>query len=432
MKFAKSLLIVLAIFLALVAPALSVAAKADTKELHMTWWGSQTRHDRTIAVIELYEQQNPDIDIVYEFSGWGDYWTLLTTKASGGNLPDIMQQDYAYLHEWQSRDLLMPLDDYFASGVINVSNVSPTVLDSGKVGDEVYGLALGTNSQAVMIDTDLLEQAGLELPSPDWTWVEFEDTCLAIHEALDIWCFGGTLSDEALWKSLFLGHGLWVFNEAGTAIGYEDDQPLIEYLDMILRLMDAGALPTVEEWAEYRDLGPEGNPIVSGKAAMAYHWSNQVVAVNNAAGEGRNFKLWHLPRPEGGQPENYVKPSQFFSITTQAKYPDEAAAFIDFFTNSMEANAILAAERGVPVSSVVRDELAAALSPIEQEAFDFLARVEADSSPVPPADPAGWADIRDNVYGPQFADLVLYGEISPAEGAAYLREEANIILAKNE
>jgi multiple sugar transport system substrate-binding protein len=257
------------------------------------------------------------------------------------------------------------------------------------VGDQVYGLALGTNSQAVMIDTDLLQQAGLELPSPDWTWVEFEETCLAIHEALDIWCFGGTLTDEALWKSLFLGHGLWVFNEAGTAIGYEDDQPLVDYLDMILRLMDAGALPTVEKWAEYRDLGPEGNPIVSGKAAMAYHWSNQVVAVTNAAGEGRNFKLWHLPRPDGGQPENYVKPSQFFSVTTQAKFPDEAAAFIDFFTNSMEANAILAAERGVPVSSVVRDQLASTLSPIEQEAFDFLARVEADSSPVPQPS-GGW------------------------------------------
>lgn len=342
-----------------------------------------------------------------------------------------MQQDYAYLQEWQSRDLLMPLDDYIASGAIDLSSVNPMVIDSGKVDDQVYGVVLGTNSQAVMIDTDLLAQAGVEMPSPNWTWTEFEDSCLAIHEALNIWCFGGTLADEALWKSLFLGYGEWAFNEDGTALGYEDDQPVVDYFNMILRLMDAGAIPTAEEWAEYRDLGPEGNPIVTGKAVMAYHWSNQVSAVSNAAGEGRNFRLWHLPRPEGGQPENYVKPSQFFSVTSQAKHPDEAAAFINFFTNSMEANNILAAERGVPVSSVVRDQLAVTLSPMQQEMFDFLARVEADSSPVPPADPAGWAEIRDNVYGPQFSDPILYGELSPEEGAAYLREETNNILAQN-
>ncbi len=432
MKFAKSLILVTAIVVALVAPALQQTAKADDKiELSITWWGSQTRHDKTIAVIELYEQQNPNIDIVYEFAGWSDYFTLLTTKASGGNLPDIMQQDYAYLQEWQSRDLLMPLDDYIASGAIDLSSVNPMVIDSGKVDDQVYGVVLGTNSQAVMIDTDLLAQAGVEMPSPNWTWTEFEDSCLAIHEALNIWCFGGTLADEALWKSLFLGYGEWAFNEDGTALGYEDDQPVVDYFNMILRLMDAGAIPTAEEWAEYRDLGPEGNPIVTGKAVMAYHWSNQVSAVSNAAGEGRNFRLWHLPRPEGGQPENYVKPSQFFSVTSQAKHPDEAAAFINFFTNSMEANNILAAERGVPVSSVVRDQLAVTLSPMQQEMFDFLARVEADSSPVPPADPAGWAEIRDNVYGPQFSDPILYGELSPEEGAAYLREETNNILAQN-
>lgn len=60
MKFAKSLILVTAIVVALVAPALQQTAKADDKiELSITWWGSQTRHDKTIAVIELYEQQIP-------------------------------------------------------------------------------------------------------------------------------------------------------------------------------------------------------------------------------------------------------------------------------------------------------------------------------------------------------------------------------------
>ncbi len=145
----------------------------------------------------------------------------------------------------------------------------------------------------------------------------------------------------------------------------------------------------------------------------------------------RHFKLWTLPRPVGGQSSNYLKPSMFFSIPASAKHPAEAAMFIDFFTNSLEANDILAAERGVPVAAAVREFLQPKLDPVIQETFDFLARVEMDSSPVPPPDPPGWADIRLNVYGPQFTDPIRYGEMSPEDGVQFFREEANRILAQN-
>ena len=50
-----------------------------------------------------------------------------------------------------------------------------------------------------------------------------------------------------------------------------------------------------------------------------------------------------------------MKPSMFFSISANTKHPKEAGLFIDFFTNSVEANQILLAERGVPISSDVRE-----------------------------------------------------------------------------
>jgi multiple sugar transport system substrate-binding protein len=121
----------------------------------------------------------------------------------------------------------------------------------------------------------------------------------------------------------------------------------------------------------------------------------------------------------------------FFSIPASAEHPEEAAMFIDFFTNSLEANEILAAERGVPVSAPVRDHLLPNLDPVMAETFDFLVRVEADSSPVPPPDPPGYADLRLNVYGPQFVDVVRFGEMSPEDAVAFFREEANRILAQN-
>ena len=133
---------------------------------------------------------------------------------------------------------------------------------------------------------------------------------------------------------------------------------------------------------------------MTGEAAMNYVWSNQIVAIQTAAGEERNFVPYELPRPEGGQSANYVKPSQFWSITSQSEHPKEAAMFIDFFTNSVEANEVLLAERGVPISSEVREALKPLLGKSQLAMFDYLDYVVTDSSPIPPADPVGHADIR--------------------------------------
>src|SRR5581483_9772038 len=206
----KSLKAILLIGLALlmtVLPSLGPAsAQGDKTELHITWWGSQNRHDRTIKVIKQYMDANPNINITYEFANFNDYWTKLNTQATGGNLPCVMQQDYAYVAEWANRGLLMPLDDYFKNKTIDVSKVSPSVLDGGKVKDHYYALSLGSNSQSFIIDADAFKKAGLDMPSAKWTWKEFEDIALKLHEKLGIWAISTGLEDVQLWKSLYLAY----------------------------------------------------------------------------------------------------------------------------------------------------------------------------------------------------------------------------------
>jgi multiple sugar transport system substrate-binding protein len=185
-----------------------------------------------------------------------------------------------------------------------------------------------------------------------------------------------------------------------------------------------------DELAQFTGVGPENDPIVTGKSAMAIYWSNQITAIQNAAGEDRNFVLIHLPRPEGGQPSNYLKPSMFFSITKQGKNPDEAAKFISYFINDVEANKALLAERGVPVSTEVQKALEPLLDKPQKSSFEYVARVEADSSPIRPPDPAGHGDIVANVWFPEVIDPIMFGQITPEEGAANLRTMANEILSK--
>src|ERR1700754_1348459 len=121
MQRQKLRFITISMLVALLLSLTFVASAQDTIELNMTWWGSQSRHDRTIAVIEAYEAANPGIDIIYEFANFTDYWTKVNTQAAGGQLACLMQQDYAYLTEWANRELLLPLNAYYEDCTIYVS-----------------------------------------------------------------------------------------------------------------------------------------------------------------------------------------------------------------------------------------------------------------------------------------------------------------------
>ena len=413
------------------APA--AQASGEKVELRFAWWGSQDRHNRTIKAIELFQQQHPNISITYEFAGFTDYFTKMSTYATGGNLPDLMQQDYATINEWTKNGLLMPLDNFVNDNTINLKDVPKASIDGGRIDGKLIAINLGNNSQSMMLDVDAFQKAGIPLPQPDWTWDDFEKIAMDLHTKLGIAAGGTNLDDIQMWKSLYLGYGQWGFSVDGKSLGYSNDQPFIDYLKMLMRLQDAGAItPQQEEIASYRAGNVEALPIVSGKAAMQYLWSNQLVAAWTAAGENRHFKLNMLPRPkDGGKPENYLKPSQFISITRDSKHPKEAAMFIDFITNNVDANKILLGERGVPISPAIQEAIKPLLTPAQVETQEYVSFVEKNASPLPPPDPAVQTNLANNIYLPQLVDPVLLKQTPPETAVAQYRKDATTLLASS-
>jgi multiple sugar transport system substrate-binding protein len=410
------------------APA---AASGQKVELRFAWWGSQDRHNRTIKAIELFQQMHPNISITYEFAGFTDYFTKMATYATGGNLPDLMQQDYATINQWTSNGLLAPLDDYVNDNTINLKDVPKVSIDGGRINGKLIALNLGNNSQSIMLDVDAFQKAGIPLPPTTWTWDDFEKIATDVHTKLGIYGAGANLgADLQLWKSLYLGYGQWGYSADGKALGYTDDQKFVDYLKMVARLQDAGAAPNQqEEIAQYRASNVEVLPIVKGTGAMQYLWSNQLVAAWTAAGENRHFKLNMLPRPKDGkQAENYPKPSQFISITKDSKHPKEAAMFIDFITNNIDANKILLGERGVPISPKVADAIKPLLTPAQVETQDYLGIVAQQASPLPPPDPVANQKINDNLFLPQLVDPVLLKQTAPEAAMAQFRKDATALL----
>jgi multiple sugar transport system substrate-binding protein len=405
--------------------AAAPAAGSEQVELRIAWWGSQNRHDRTLKVIEMFQQEHPNIKITPEYSNFDDHWTRLTTQAAGGNIPDIMQQDYAKIAEWVSRGQLLALDSFVERGTIKLSNVAEEQLAGGKIDGKLYGVNLGTNALGVLYDPALFQKAGVATPSANWKWSDLQQTASQLHEKLNVYGFESFYNAE-YFKLWLKDHGKWMYNEDGTGLGYDDDQLATQFFQMLVDMQKSGVTPTREFDVGRGTVGIEDSLIVTEQSPMLFVWSNMPAAISAASGN-RELEIALPPQAENGGQGVYLKPSMFFSIAAKSQHPEEAAMFIDYFINNVEANKVLAAERGVPISPEIREALQPSLPAIQQKVFKYISEAEKVAAPINAPDPAGHSKILTDVYNP-IIDRLLYGDLTPAEAAAQFREQATALL----
>ena len=142
---------------------------AQGAPLRLIWWGGQARADRTLAVADAFAAATGSPEPVGEFLAWNDYWTRLATQVAGGNAPDVIQMDYRFIVEYATRNAIAPLDE-FLGGVLNLDDFDADQLEGGKVNGQLYGISLGANSVATLINTTAFEEVGIAPPDMSWSY----------------------------------------------------------------------------------------------------------------------------------------------------------------------------------------------------------------------------------------------------------------------
>ena len=64
--------------------------------LRFCWWGSDTRHEKTLEALAKYEELT-GVHIEGEYSTISSYYEKLVTQLAGGTAPDIIQLDYPWI-----------------------------------------------------------------------------------------------------------------------------------------------------------------------------------------------------------------------------------------------------------------------------------------------------------------------------------------------
>ena len=411
------------------------AASGDEQiNLRMAWWGSQDRHDKTIAAIELYESLNPNVKIEYEYYSFDDYFTKLKTLVASDQVWDVFQMGGNFP---MYIDKICPLDDYIASGVVDTSGITDANLKiTQDTEGHQLGLSNGLNSYGIAYDPAMFAEAGVAEPTDDWTWDDYANAANAIHDKLGIYGCSSMLTSEfiagcSVYISQYGNVGQYsFFNLDLTGMGFDDAQMLTPYIQMRADSIKNGVYPDPGAASEITNI--ENDFLVTGEAAMTWVAANQFPTIYNVCQEqGRTLKLATLPRIKNDGPSGAViQSSQMLCVSQDSAQKEAAAAFISWFENDPDCNNILQGERGIPVNTTVRETLSAKATEGQQIMYDFIDKVSNFEMPekINVLSPDGQDQVVDNYRN--YIQQVVDGQITAEEAADKTYADAEALFNK--
>lgn len=409
----------------------SVSEETDGTQMVFSWWGNQTRNDMTQQVIDLYEEENPGVQIDGQFSSFDDYWEKLATYAAGNSLPDVIQMDYKYLAQYSNNGLLVDLTPYIEDGTLDVSGLSEDNLNIGQVNGGIYGICLTVSPPALLYNSTLLEENGIAIKD-NMTLDEFYEICREVYEKTG-YKTNISYGDVAYLESYMRTQDTGSLYGDGR-LGADSPDSLISFFEIYETGKEEGWLIDPSVFVERAGIQAEQDPLVYGdspetRSWCAFKYNNQITAMQSVVGDEAVLEMTTYPSPDP-QKSNYAKPSQLFCVTKDSANPDEAVKFINFLLNSEEANKIILTERGIQTNTKMGELIMSDLTETDQKAIRYLNDVIIPNSSAPNTpQPEGASEVAD--LANNLVEEVCYGQTTAEEAGQRLFEEGNEIMASH-
>lgn len=324
-------------------------------ELRISWWGSESRHNPTLEVIDLYEELNSHVTIIPEYQGFEGYRTKLLAQASAGDVPDVFTSIMEWYPELVSANAMADL-----TGKIDVSGHNPQYVEACSYDGKMYGVNLSVQADVMFQNTTLLEELGVEPLKAPYDYQDMADKFVEIYEKSGGQVYGNVdpTTDGVVRP------GMQIFTYYGySQLGYDKAFP---YNDEEFTF----SKEDIQDFFTYfSDLRERGGVAPVGLSSMNDHAANNLL--NNrqiAYGFGRagNFNpdmtedtLDMVPMPLGpdGSSGEIARPGLIFNVAENSEHKEEAMKFIEWFTTSEDAAVILGNSRGTLPTTEQRQAL---------------------------------------------------------------------------
>lgn len=218
----------------LAAPA--VVSADDTTTLKIASWDATTSA-YTYPLIEAFEAANPDIKVELIDIASADYTQKLTVMLNGGNDLDVVWiKDGDTTPSIAARGQLEDLTPYIEQDGVDLAAYNGVAETLNMDGKQV-ALPISTGYYVLYYNKDIFDAAGVEYPSNDMTWAEFEELAgkVTSGEGNDK-KYGGLIHT---WQACVENWGVQDGEHTILDTDYTFFKP---YYEMALRMQEAGTI----------------------------------------------------------------------------------------------------------------------------------------------------------------------------------------------
>jgi multiple sugar transport system substrate-binding protein len=307
----------------------------------------------TKKIVDDWNAANPDIQVQYVQGSWESVHDQLVTQLQTGKAADIIHNESADMTGFARQGYLADLDPYLSDEVR--SSVPDGVWDAVTVDDQVIAAPTLLQSYMVFANTDLLDQAGIEIPTGEtWSWDDFQ-AAAAQATTDDTYGLAWGLSEPAATvTSLGMNFGATFFDGEGDDAEITVDDAELAVPERIHEMAydDESIDPT--------SLTLSGSDVLPGFFAGKYAMTVQgsYVAQQMVQDAPKDFDWAVLPPLSADSAEQAANP-QTLSVPVESPHVEEAAEFINYYMEAQNLAAVAEGDWLIPASTTAADELAA-------------------------------------------------------------------------
>ncbi|WP_136707494.1 sugar ABC transporter substrate-binding protein [Agromyces sp. H66] len=270
------------------------------------------------AIVDAFEEENPDITVEVTTLPYADYGTALQTDLAAGTVADLFDIEYANYAQYQANGVLAELP------VENTDAYRQSLLEAYQTDGTQFALPSSFSAVVLYYNADLFDAAGLEYPTSDWTWADEQAAAEQLTDAAaGVWGDHQPVSFYEFYKALAQNGGDFL-SEDGTEVAFNTPEG-IEAAQWLVG-KSGTVMPTIEQGQGTPDF--DTNLFKDGKLAMLHTgiWVFGAVADVPFG--------WDIAVEPGNAQQASAVFSNAVGVSSGSEHPEAAAKFAEFLTSS--------------------------------------------------------------------------------------------------
>lgn len=296
------------------------------------------------SVIKAFEDANPGVTIEPIDIPSADYGTKLSVMLNGGSDVDVFWvKDADTIYPIANRGQMADMSSYIARDGLDLDIYNGQAKDFN-IGGKQIGMPFRTDYYVLFYNKDIFDAAGVEYPSNDMTWTQFEELAkkVTMGEGVDK-KYGAYFHT---WQACIQN---WAVQDGQHTIMDTDYSFFKPYYEMALRMqnddktcMDYGTVKTAN--LHYSGVFSDGSVALM---PMGTWFAATMIDKINKGESSVNWGIATLPHPDNVEAGYTVGATTPICINAASPNQDLAWEFVKFVCGP-EGAAAVAAQGGVP------------------------------------------------------------------------------------